>query len=140
MNTETPFLVLSADRIEYDESLNALRRDTFEHQLRARELDFKRVDGSYKGTREVSYVVLIPTTGAEADAIRLARRYGQESVLYVDANRFATLITLYPGQGGPDISGHRGAGWWREVDQLAAQNAEAYTRDGERFYVTKAVP
>lgn len=140
MNIETPFIVLSSDRAQYHEELNAARRDTFEHQLRARGLDFKRVIGAYKGASEVSYIVLVPTTGDEQNAVRLARRYGQESVLLVDANRYASLIYLNEGEGGISIKEIKGIGFWRETTESDATAGDAYTRDGDRYYTTRALP
>lgn len=139
MNAESPFIVLSSDRASNSAELNAAERDLFERQLRARNLDFKQVDGVYKGTRETSYVVLTPTTGDEQNAISLARRYGQESVLLVDANRYATLVFLNPGQGGPHIKELKGVGHWRATDRTEAETQDSYTQDGEAYYVTRAL-
>jgi hypothetical protein len=135
MNTQTPFVVISADRKEYTCELNANRRDMFEHQLNARELDYKRVEGFYQGETEVSYVVLIPEPGDEHNALRLARRYGQESALYVDANRHASLFLLNREDGGPDIREIvRVPGTWQELPAAQALTLEAFTRDGDRYY------
>lgn len=134
MNTQVPFVVISCDRAEYDESLNASRRDTFEHQLRARDLDFKRVNGVWDGKAEVSYIVLIPHPGDEHTALRLARRYGQESALYVDANRHAVLFALNREDGGVDIKEQVGLGQWQLVSKAYALAQDGYTRDGEDYY------
>lgn len=134
MNTQTPFVVISADRATYSAELNAQRRDMFEHQLAARELDFKRVQGVWKGIPEVSYIVLIPEPGDEHNALRLARRYGQESALYVDANRHATLLALNAEDGGPDIKEQVGLGQWSPVSKAYALHLDAYTLDGDQYY------
>lgn len=134
MNIETPFVVISADRASNTDELNAQRRDMFEHQLEARDLDFKRVVGVWQGKEEVSYIVLIPEPGDEHNALRLARRYGQEAALYVDANRHATMLALNAEDGGPDIKESIGVGQWLPVSKAYALAQDAYTRDGEIYY------
>lgn len=139
MNIQTPFTILSASRSELTAELNAERSDLLERQLAARDLSFKRVEGSYKGEREISFLVLTPDDRAESLVLRLARRYGQESVLHVDANRYAALLFLHPDVGGPDVSSVSGVGFWRSAAQAEAESLEAYTRDGADYYITSEV-
>lgn len=136
MNIQTPFTILSASRSELTPELNAERSAMLERQLAARDLSFKRVEGSYKGTRETSFLVLTPDDNAESAVTRLARRYGQESVLHVDANRYAVLLFLTPDMGGPDVASISGVGFWRSAAQSEAESLEAYTRDGTDYYIT----
>lgn len=102
--------------------------------MEERNLDFKRVYGVYQGIGEAAYIVLIPNSGDEHNALRLARRYGQESALHVDANRHAVLILLNPEEGGLDEKAHITLGTWGRVSKAYALAQDAYTRDGEDFY------
>jgi hypothetical protein len=137
MNVEIPFVIFTSDRSIYDAELNAQRRGMLERQLTARGLDWKRVEGSYAGSLETSYVVLTPNDGDEHGCLQLARRYGQDSVLIVDANRYATLAYLHPGNGGPDIRGSKPVGFWRHVTRQEAEESGSYTRDGDTYYTTR---
>lgn len=136
MNIQTPFIVISADKASNTDEVNASQRVFFEHQLYARDLDFKQVEGSYEGKREVSYIVLIQHPYDEHAVLQLARRYGQQSVLSVDANRFATLLLLNESGGGPDIKEFKGLGHWRALawNEIISEGA-AYTKDGSTYYV-----
>lgn len=135
MNIETPFLIVTSDRAEYTATVNDMRRDTFRHQLSLRGLSFKEVQGVYKGNAETAYLVLIHDTGEEHAALRLARRYGQESALYVDANRAATLMILRPEVGGPDVDDTENLGMWAEVPEAVAKAQGAYTRSEGRYFL-----
>lgn len=136
MNIQTPFIVLSASRAELTPELNAERSALLERQLEARDLSFKRVEGSYNGSREIAFLVLAPDDNALAACYRLARRYGQESVLHVDANRYAALVFLTPDVGGPDIASVSGVGFWRSALQEEAESLPSFTRDGADYYIT----
>lgn len=136
MNIQTPFIILSASRAELTPELNSERSELLARQLAARDLSFKRVDGVYKGSREISFLVLTPDDNAQAACYRLARRYGQESVLSVDANRYAALVFLTPDMGGADVASVSGVGYWRSAAAAEAEALDNYTRDGADFYIT----
>jgi hypothetical protein len=95
MRTNTPFAILSAERPEYTSEVNQWRSRSLESQLASRDMDQRQLQGVYKGTNERSFLVLLPggETGYHyaTGLPQLARRWGQESWLYVDANRFASL-------------------------------------------------
>lgn len=139
MNTEMPFIVLSSDRADNSPEVNKERRILLEHQLAARGLDFKQVTGVYKGLQEVSYIVLTPKDGDEHACLQLARRYGQESVLLVDANRYTVEALLNEGAGGVDINFTRPLGFWRRLPDYEPLPAR-YTQDGCAFYATQPAP
>lgn len=139
MNTQTPFMIMSADRAEYGADINAERRKLLVRQFEARGLSFKEVEGSYNGTKETSYVIPVHSSGDESLVLTLARRYGQESVLSVDANRFATLLYLHSDMGGPDVKAVEPVGHWRALDASEPDPA-SYTRDGSQRYTTAAHP
>jgi hypothetical protein len=85
--------------------------------------------------------VLTPAdVGAQHAVLELARRYGQESVLQVDANRFATLLFLNPPGAVPDIKRYASIGFFRQISAVEAANAGNYTKDGETYYGTVLHP
>lgn len=138
MNTQTPFFILSADRVEYGEDINADRRNMLERQLTARDVEFHQVQGSYNGLREVSYVVFGHDSRTESVVFQLARRYGQDSVLSVDANRLAILIYLHPGMGGPDVRRTEVIGQWRTLS-TGEPLPQSYTTVNGASYTTAAL-
>lgn len=140
MNIETPFIVVSCDRSENTPEVATSRRDTFEHQIRALGHAFIPVTGKYKGLPERAFLVLAPDTATEENIFRLARRYGQESVLLVDANRYATLAFLNPDVGGPAVKELKGIGFWREVTREEAGLQAGFTYADGRYFTTKALP
>ena len=133
MNTETPFLILSAERADLDPEVNAERTSNLRAQLAARDLAYTEVTGSYKGHTEASFLVLLESGdgGYPFDLLlSLARRYGQESVLSVDANRRATLHTLASGIGHTDTA----LGQWAPISAERAEHLDSWTRDGRDNY------
>ena len=128
MNTETPFLILSAERADLDPEVNAERTRQLFAQLAARRFAYVKVTGSYKGRTEASFLVLLDggDGGYPFDLLlSLARRYGQESVLSVDANRRATLHTLASGIGHTDTALGNGA----PISAEHAEHLDSWTRD-----------
>ena len=94
MNTNTPFAILSAEHGHFTKEVNAGRTEALRSQLESRGAAFAPVAGYYKGVHEQSFIVLLPEGEGSYtfDLVRqLAYRYSQESVLYVDANRIASL-------------------------------------------------
>ncbi len=114
MQGNTPFVVVSVDKTDLSPEINLSRQHTFERQLYARDLSFKRVEGVYKGAREIAYVVPLDHEGDEDKVLVLAQRYGQESVLQVDFNRYAMLLYLREA-GEPIVKSFEGVGHWREL-------------------------
>src|SRR5258707_14434318 len=90
-----PFVILSAEKSDLTPEANLARTTALYRQLEARDLAFKPVKGMYKGQRENPFVVLaIDGTNEFDQVLSLAKRYGQESILYSDADRFTTLHFL----------------------------------------------
>lgn len=133
----TPFVVFSVDKADLPAEINRERQTMVEAQLAARGLRFKKVQGVYKGARETAYIVTLHAQGLEDTILTLARRYGQESVLQVDFNRFAMLLFLNPGNGGPNVKDFKGVGYWREITADDAANEDNFTQDGDKYYSTR---
>ena len=137
MRTNTPFVVLSAERTEYTPEVNQWRTQSLESQLSARDLQFRPVLGVYKGHAEASFLVFLPPVPDHAAYTltmlrQLGRRWGQESVLHVDANRLAVLLFT-------DNRAPIELGAWETVSPATAQNADGYTYspDTDSFYIAR---
>lgn len=90
----------------------------------------KQVEGSYKGEREVSYVVSVENDREYQKILKVAKLYKQESILYVNSDRYCTLVFL-------NISSTQDIGKMRAVSPAYAMEQEAWTRDGSQFYVVE---
>lgn len=135
MRTNIPFVVISAERVEYTDAVNQWRTDSLASQLAARDLRFIPVDGVYKGRAEHSFLVFLPPDHAAYTLTmlrQLGKRWGQESVLHVDANRGAELLYT-DGRGPIDL------GQWQTVSATEAANADGYTYspDTESYYLAR---
>lgn len=97
MNLFTPFFILSAA-----DSRHGLRYNVTNHAallLTLRKLGYAVAEctGRYGGALEKSILVIDETPSSpdtERTLLELARHYGQEAILAVDANRAARLIPL----------------------------------------------
>jgi hypothetical protein len=139
MKTNIPFVVFSAEKAGFSADVNAWRTQSAEFQLRnmAGKPDFIFVEGKYKNSCETSFLVLLPqgdATYAFHQLLRLASRWGQESVLYVDANRQATLV--YLGTNGL-VARMEYVGAWMEIDKEQRAAFDAYTAYNNRYFVTR---
>jgi len=83
-----PFVIISANT-EIQDWRDAVTKSTeLRSELRAMGFKFKAVSGCFKGKIEVSYY--IPWLD-ESDALLIAKKFNQESVLVVDERRLAHL-------------------------------------------------
>jgi hypothetical protein len=141
MKTKIPFVLFSAERAGFTDDVNEWRTQSCERQLRRGlpDSDFIYVDGCYKGASETSFLVLLPQGDSSYrfhEVARLAARWGQESILYVDANRSAVLC--YLGLNGM-IARMEALGEWHEVLPEDARKLTAYTSYAGRYFTaTKA--
>lgn len=137
MRTNTPFVVLSAENPQWLADVNDWRTRSLEAQLRRDDLQFAPMEGNYNGHAEASFLVFCPggDSGPAFTLVRkLAVRWGQESVLYVDANRMATLVYL-DGRKSVEL------GMWHETGAGVAAKAGSFTYEPNagRYFVTGSV-
>ena len=136
MNTRTPFYVLSGERADLNEILNAGRSAFLGARLRDDGICAHPVRGVYKGRRERSFLIPAIQEGKDPMCIhdtvkRVAKLYEQETYLYVDANGFSTLHD-------PDGQLVATLGRWRQIDANEAQSADAYTETPDGRYWSAA--
>ena len=122
MKIYSPFVIVSAELSHLSAEENDQRSEALEAMLEAKHLSYKPVLGCYKGKRENSFLVLAAGRYVFSEVMSLARAYGQESILYVDSDRAATLYFL-------DDRAPVGLGLYREVSEQAALQQDAYTYD-----------
>lgn len=136
MRTNTPFAVISAENPTWLPDVNAWRTESLRKQLRDDEMVFVPLEGHYNATNEASFLVYLyrGDAGPAFTLLRkLAARWGQESILYVDANRGASLIYL---DGSPSLD----VGLWQDTNAETARANAAYSYDPTqgRYYITRS--
>lgn len=129
MIVHTPVFIISVFRTDRSEELNMDYHRSLNEQLKHQGFDFGEVSWCYKedSADEKAFLVLCPEEDNFADTlyhlIRYARRYGQDSILHVDANSRAQLLftdwTKDP----------EALGYFRGVPAAAAQQEESWVRD-----------
>lgn len=133
MNTHTPFFILSAARAEHNSIVNHARHETLMRQLQNCGHAVAQVNGCYKGEKEAAILVVDDrpyNAICETDVLRLARAYGQESVLAVDANGRARLIYC-------DDGSFETIGTWRGTNEKIAKSRDAWTERAGQYYIVQ---
>lgn len=136
MITETAFVIISAESAQWGD-LNEQRTDLLRRQLEGQGHSPVAVEGCYKGTKERAWLVFLDDDpqGAKFDhLVKLARRYGQESILHVDGNRLARLV--YVGNDSDRRTWEEDIGKWTQVAYEYARVCDAYSVILGRAYVT----
>lgn len=122
------YFIISAERFNLSQEENHQRTLTMATRLLHEGADFIACHGVYKGVAERSFMVMdsdLPNGLIE----RLARAYGQESVLEV-RNMEATLM-YFDGETRPEHIGRF------EPHSGAVSGLDAYTKVGTKVYVVK---
>ena len=129
------FVIVSAEKTTNTPAENDRATMQLLDFLERTELEFTKVHGMYNGTREVSFLVILPfDSEARRAAYDSITKYAfhalhQDSVLFVDGDDgHAELIT--------DLMGLH-IGTWHNVSEVDAKAHGAYTQIGELFYVAK---
>jgi hypothetical protein len=96
MKIKEPFFILSAYDTRHGKRYNNTNHTALLHTLRGLGYDVAECTGCYAGVTEQSILVLdrVAAPHTERVLLSLARRYGQEAILTVDAGRRARLIPL----------------------------------------------
>jgi len=121
MNVNVPFFIFSAEKPEYDGSVNTQRTDFCRRHLEHNDIGYTPVLGVWYGHDESATIAWAYDIDHTRDVVeRLARRYGQTAILEVDANRHACLIYIESGvieEIGP----------WHEISASTAATLPSYT-------------
>ena len=97
--------------------------------LKSVNLDWKHVEGAYKGTIEDSYVVLNTSANLER-VLTIAKATGQESILLVDHERYAELFFL-------KTQTYQGLGYLKEVSKGYAEQYGNYIKTKNAYFVAE---
>ncbi len=99
MNTNTTHLIIfSVFQSTEPTAVNFKNHMLVEYALKEKGLNFKEMGGCYKGKMESSFAVLVPwcdTNELIEEISKIAQRYNQESILYVDNESIAYLDNLH---------------------------------------------
>jgi hypothetical protein len=126
-----PFVLISASRAAWSAEANADSTRQLASQLLARDFEIAQVRGSYGGIEEDSFLVLCDPVTQDYEfgmLTQLAERYGQESILLVDAFRSASL--WYEADGRTVAL----PGKFRAVDSVTAHKLHGWTRREGQYY------
>ncbi len=129
MNTFTPIAIVSPEKQdEYD----ATRHEKLQRFLKNEGFAFKPVKGYFNGVIENSYVVMLHGEKFLESLLEAMFNsdFRQESILYVDANRYAKLI--YNDEEEVEL------GKFHAIDKSLVKTLSAYTYDhaNDIYYTT----
>lgn len=130
-----PFIILSAERPEWNRGENFERTQSLCALLDSIGLNYYPVTGSYKGRQENSFLVHVHLDSYGAmHVLRIARHFSQESVLHVNKEGLAVLLV-------PERGGVPGTvtpiGRWIPISPEEALKRDGWTQDGaDHYYAT----
>jgi len=132
IQTKKPFVIISAER-----SINTAKENKKNHldlwlQLKGEGFSIKEVEGVYKGTVEKSILVVLNQRWLAvglATFKNYASIFDQESILFVDEERNASLIFPYNKENSEKL------GKFIAVTKGIATQMSNYTFDGKDHYV-----
>lgn len=124
------FVIFSAYKDSLSEAQNVERTELVINDIKRLGLNYKLVDGVYKGQAETSIYVEVPSLDDFAEVHEIATLLEQESILNVDQNRQATLIFLITGS---SIQ----LGEFKQTSEQVARTHDCYTYDHENnaYYI-----
>jgi len=132
-----PVMILSGERLEHSKQQNAAAHNALCAALKRAEIPFIESEGCYKGAREKSVIAAADSDKRRRFILHTAFRLLQESVLYIDGNRRASLRHT----GRLHFAGETMArlGKLIAVPEAVALNRDAWTRSNETgaYYVTE---
>lgn len=137
MNALNPFVIFSAWNPHCSDAINEDLMVTMGHQIEARGFIHARVMlvDNMLGERP-AFIVPLPNherLAAVPYLYQLARHYAQPSVLYVDANRLASMVDLAEGRGGPDVERETILGKFEGITPMESALRAQFYRDMHGF-------
>lgn len=131
LETKKPFVIISAENANESKEVNAKKHNELMAQLKRDKFSIKEVEGVYHGTKEKSILVVLNQKWLAVELATFknyAAIFNQESILFVDEERTASLI--FP-QGGLSEK----LGKFIAVSKGIAIQMSNYTFDGKDHYV-----
>lgn len=122
-------IIFSVFQKDCSEDLNYINTVKVEDMLKRVNIDFKAVQGMYKGTKKESFAIDLKHKNA---AIELCYKYNQESYLVVDKDFRAKLVYLPLTPYTKDsLTRTEDLGYFREVSEDFAKKQDGYSYDEE---------
>ena len=118
------FIIFSVDRSELRQDQNKNRRLWLIDQLYHNSIKFKIIDGCYEGVTEQSYLVSDIHEGFVKEVCNITK---QDCYLKVDDNKNSEVINKH----GDSVS----IGLFQNVAKVTAESLQAYTKDGDNYWV-----
>ena len=131
-NNKESFVIISAELSTLTPKENELRTRALQRNLDYSEIPYKKVTGVYKGTEEVSFLVI--TAGVPWP---LVEQFKQESALFVGKEREAILHYNNSFKAYGDIKFPERVGTFQVVSEARAKQQDCYTYDHEKnlYYI-----
>lgn len=129
MNISKQIVIISAEKTTNTITQNRANTMELKEHLESQGFYHKRAMGMYKGTPENSFVVLVNNSNQLGRLKNLAFKvFDQESILYRDANNYATLV----------YSNNKieGLGKFKAISKDKAMTLDAYTKMDDYYYAT----
>ena len=132
IQTKKPFVIISAENANKSKETNAKKHKLLMSQLKKDKFPIKEVEGVYKGTVEKSILVVLNQRWLAVELATFknyAAIFNQESILFVDEERNASLIFPYNKENSEKL------GKFIAVSKGIAIQMSNYTFDGKDHYV-----
>ena len=127
-----PFVIISAERFTNTIEENEKKHNELMTQLKKDKFSIKEVEGVYKGTVEKSIIVILNKRWLAVELATFknyAAIFNQESILFVDEERNASLIFPYNKENSEKL------GKFIAVSKGIAIQMSNYTFDGQDHYI-----
>ena len=132
VQTKKPFVIISAENANESKEVNAKKHNELMAQLKRDKFSIKEVEGVYHGTKEKSILVVLNQKWLAVELATFknyAAIFNQESILFVDEERNASLIFPYNKENSEKL------GKFIAVSKGIAIQMSNYTFDGKDHYV-----
>ncbi len=104
----TPMVVMSVDSERFSDDSNFERQKLFVAQVEHQDILYKKMEGSWQGTPEVTFVIFTPAEDDKQRALILAQQWDQQYVCIVNADSSAYQHTVNNGV-------EKFKGYWKQV-------------------------
>ena len=132
LETKKPFVIISAENANESKEVNAKKHNELMAQLKKDKFSIKEVEGVYHGTKEKSILVVLNQKWLAVELATFknyAAIFNQESILFVDGERNASLLFPYNKENSEKL------GKFIAVSKGIAIQMSNYTFDGKDHYV-----
>ena len=132
LEVKKPFVIISAENANESKEVNAKKHNELMAQLKRDKFSIKEVEGVYHGTKEKSILVVLNQKWLAVELATFknyAAIFNQESILFVDGERNASLLFPYNKENSEKL------GKFIAVSKGIAIQMSNYTFDGKDHYV-----